>query len=312
MNTSGAPRASAPPPSGPPSPAREALPAPPVLDERTGLAWVDVGACPVCGSRDARPFPRYACSIDHSYVRCRGCDVAYLSPRPVYDDEYLTGSYGGPAGATYDEDLARAVVNRSLDLLEDAERMLPGKGDLLDVGCSVGYLLSVARDRGWRVTGIDCGEPRLEACRKRGLDVRNEDITKAPVRRRFDLVTACHVLEHTPDPVGFLRALGSRLKEGGLLVVEVPNIDGPDEKLKRWLSVRGLKKPRITGAAHLFEFGREAFLWTAARAGLRVAACHTYGHQRTRGWIYRIRAAVYKRFLVGSKFRFFLKKADGA
>lgn len=312
MNAAGAPGATAPPLSGPASAAREAGPASSFFDERTGLTWVDVGACPVCGSTDARPFPRYACSIDHSYVRCRGCDVVYLSPRPVYDDKYLRGAYGGPAGTTYDEDAARTVVNRSLDLLEDAERLLSGKGDLLDVGCSVGYLLSVARGRGWRVTGIDCSEPRLEACRKRGLDVRNEDVTKAPVRRRFDLVTACHVLEHTPDPVRFLRALGSRLKEGGLLVVEVPNIDCPDERLKMWLGAKGLKRPRLTGAAHLFEFGREAFLRTAERAGLRVAACHTYGHQRRRGWMYRVRSAVHKRFLIGSKFRFFLKQADRA
>ncbi len=294
------------------SPKVEVGSAPPAFDERTAVAWVDLGACPVCGSRDKRLFPRYAGSLDHSYVRCRGCDVVYLSPRPVYDDKYLASNYGEDSGAVYDEDAHRAFVNRALDLLEEAEKLLPGKGDLLDIGCSVGYLLTVARDRGWRVTGLDCSESRLEICRERGLDVRNEDVTKVPARQLFDLVTACHVLEHTPDPVCFLRALGTRLKEGGLLVIEVPNIDGPDEKLKRWLSVRGLKKPRITGAAHLFEFGREAFMRTAERAGLQVVACHTYGHLRKRGWIYRVRSAFYRRFLVGSKFRFFLKKPNGA
>ena len=160
--------------------------------------------------------------------------------------------------------------------------------------------------------GIDFGESRIEMCRERGLDVWAEDVTTVPAGQLFDLVTACHVLEHTPDPVLFLTALRSRLKAGGFLVIDVPNIDGPDEKLKRWLSVRGLKKPRITGAAHLFEFSRESFTQAAERAGLQVVACHTYGHQRKRGWLYRIRATVQKRFMIGSKFRFFLRAADGS
>jgi len=289
---------------------REANSAEPVFDEATGLFWVDLGACPVCGRRDPKPFPRYSCTLDHSYVRCRGCRVVYLSPRPVYDDKYLKGCYGDETRAVYDPRAHCVVINRATDLLEDAERLLPEKGDLLDVGCSVGYLLDVARDRGWRVAGLECSEPRIEVCRKRGLDVRDEDVTKVRGGRSYDLITACHVLEHTPDPVFFLEALRSRLKDGGVLVVEVPNIDGPDEVLKRWLSVRGLRKPRITGANHLFEFGREGFAATARHAGLRVVACHTYGHQRKRGWIYRVRSAVHKRFLIGSKFRFFLKKLD--
>jgi 2-polyprenyl-3-methyl-5-hydroxy-6-metoxy-1,4-benzoquinol methylase len=42
----------------------------------------------------------------------------------------------------------------------------------------------------------------------------------------YDIVTVFHVLEHLVDPLGTLRHIRTRLRPGGRLVVEVPNIMG--------------------------------------------------------------------------------------
>jgi hypothetical protein len=43
----------------------------------------------------------------------------------------------------------------------------------------------------------------------------------------FDLVTMAHVLEHLPDPVGYLRNLREKwMTPGGYLLIEVPNLNG--------------------------------------------------------------------------------------
>jgi SAM-dependent methyltransferase len=294
------------------TPVEDSMPATADVGEDATITWVDLDACPVCGSTEARPFHRFADSIEHGFARCPVCDVAYLASRPVYNEAYLRAFYDikGPFSLP-DDDCNRKVINRCLDLMEGVERLVPSKGELLDVGCAFGYLLSVARDRGWSVHGIELYESCLATCRKSGFDVHAEDVMATPASRRFDVVTACHVLEHTPDPVGFLRALRDRLRDGGLMAVEVPNIDGHDEWVKRWLAVRGLRKPRVTGSAHLCEFSHRALVNAAGRAGLTPVACHTYGHSDSRGWVARVRAAVFRRFLLGSKLRIFLIRTAG-
>jgi SAM-dependent methyltransferase len=42
--------------------------------------------------------------------------------------------------------------------------------------------------------------------------------------RRFDLVLLVHVLEHVNDPVSLLRQAGERLRNGGILYVDVPDV----------------------------------------------------------------------------------------
>ncbi len=43
----------------------------------------------------------------------------------------------------------------------------------------------------------------------------------------FDLILARHVLEHTYDPIAFVRSLRELLAPGGILVIEVPSLDTP-------------------------------------------------------------------------------------
>ena len=80
----------------------------------------------------------------------------------------------------------------------------------------------------------------------------------------FDLVTAFHVLEHLPDPVGVLRRMLGWLAPGGIAVVEVPNVSGVGGRVfgRYW---SGLEMPR-----HLVQFTPETMGALAERAGGRV------------------------------------------
>jgi SAM-dependent methyltransferase len=101
---------------------------------------------------------------------------------------------------------------------------------LLDVGCGGGIFLALARNRGLRATGLDIQDRQLRWAGETASDAELhqatlEDFVRAWPERRFDVVTAFHVLEHVQDPIQFLRTALERLHPGGRLAVAVPNRD---------------------------------------------------------------------------------------
>ncbi|MBN1807500.1 MAG: class I SAM-dependent methyltransferase [Planctomycetes bacterium] len=283
----------------------------------TRWEWQEIPACPICGSPYRRTFHKYVVDLDHGFVQCKNCDVLYLSPRPLYDEKFHEEMYeqtdGRTDAAPGNEGDFRGhapTYFHNIDLLEQAERLLGRKGSVLDVGCNTGRLLLAARETGWDTCGIDISTVCVTACRGHGLNVHCEDITTAPVRGRYDVVAACHVLEHTPDPALFMKALRKRMAPGGLLVVEIPNIMGADLRFKRWMEQAGIKKTRVHSPHHYFEFTHRAFMNLAGQAGLHAAACFTYSRYRQPpGPLKKLYQRILKRIWTGNKFRFFLKDA---
>jgi SAM-dependent methyltransferase len=91
------------------------------------------------------------------------------------------------------------------------------------------------------------------------------DLLTAPFTPgEFDCVTAFHVLEHVPDPIGAVRRMLGWLAPGGLLIVEVPNAGGLGARLfgQAW---SGLELPR-----HLSHFTPDTLTAVVAQAGGRV------------------------------------------
>lgn len=82
---------------------------------------------------------------------------------------------------------------------------------ILDVGCGTGSVLAevIRRDIGDRYVGVDVVDPAEHLDPKAiGLDLRSYDGYRLPwPDNSFDLVYASHVVEHVPDPRGFLREL---------------------------------------------------------------------------------------------------------
>lgn len=113
-------------------------------------------------------------------------------------------------------------LRRRLDALPWA-----GEGRLLDFGCGGGAFLRLQRERGWRVAGMDFNESVAEELRSRDdLDVEAGS-WPGPVMadRTFDAITAWHVIEHLPDPVGWIRQASKQLAPGGYVLIVCPRAD---------------------------------------------------------------------------------------
>jgi 2-polyprenyl-3-methyl-5-hydroxy-6-metoxy-1,4-benzoquinol methylase len=112
-------------------------------------------------------------------------------------------------------------------------RNIQSSGKLLEVGCARGDFLQAARE--WfSAWGVE-PNPELAAASSQIAPVHRDIIERTPWSD-FDVVATFHVIEHVDSPRSFIRAAAERLKPGGLLVIETPNIDSLPYKLlkARW------------------------------------------------------------------------------
>ena len=101
---------------------------------------------------------------------------------------------------------------------------------VLDVGCGTGELAELIAKRGAKeVVGIDFSEEAIRVARS----LRNHDHLSFEYgdvmdeTGRYDVVVALGMLEHTPDPLVFLKKFKSLLAPKGSLVITAPNWANP-------------------------------------------------------------------------------------
>lgn len=125
----------------------------------------------------------------------------------------------------------------------------------LEVGCGDGFVLAAL---GGRWIGADQNWPdAVRARRRTGRSIVVADGGHLPFGRRFSVVCAFDVLEHTENDVPFVKALASVLRPNSVLALTVPA--GPE----LWSSL-----DRYAG--HYRRYTRASLVETVATAGLRV------------------------------------------
>jgi SAM-dependent methyltransferase len=169
--------------------------------------------------------------------------------------------------------LFRARYRRALGRgsLRALHAQTPGR--LLDVGAGRGDLAVVLEERGWDVTGL---EPSAEACEqgsRRGVRMVEGTLTTAQLEGGFDAIVFQHSLEHVVEPREDLVRARELLREGGIVLVSVPNfgcwqrrtfgsawfhLDLPRHRshftaagLERLLAASGFREPRLSTSTTL-------------------------------------------------------------
>jgi len=192
------------------------------------------GPCPLCGAdNSAFLFVKNT----YRYARCRRCGLIFVNPMPtrgeleaIYQDPlYFANRNEWKYG--YNDYFAErgfhtALFERRVRECEKALGVESGRGlRLLEVGCAAGFLLEVARERGWEVAGVEISEPAASFARERlGDVVRTGTLEDARFENdSFDCVVMLDVVEHVPDPVGLLREAARVLRPGGVLLLSAPN-----------------------------------------------------------------------------------------
>ena len=160
-----------------------------------------------------------------------------------------------------DEELFRNIFQKRYNTISKF-RAKPGK--VLDIGSSTGTMLSIFKDNGWDVWGV---EPSSSAsyAKKKGIKTTRLIFEKAKLPKNcFDVVIMNHTFEHVEDPVAVVAKIKLVLKKGGIAYIDVPNFGGLDSKLK------GDKWGYLMPEEHTYHYTPETLRKIIKKGGLKV------------------------------------------
>lgn len=225
--------------------------------------------CDLCGKDDAALL---VVKNGFNVVRCRGCTLVYVNPRPrvaALAAQYETDSFFGHQVERANDDSWRPQAEARMALIN---RLQPVRGALLDVGCSAGWFLSVARDAGWKVSGLDVSAPAVAYSKSRGFDARVATLDNHGLPPgSFDVITMFDCIEHMPSPMTALRAVRALLAPGGVVMITTPNVEGLFPRFTYQLFGRTFGAWDHPGPpGHIYQFGMGTMVTALQQTGFEV------------------------------------------
>lgn len=186
-----------------------------LLDEK----YLESRSCPVCGSRKDRSI---FLKNGGRYVVCEDCSMIFLNP--VFRDDWLEDYYinnnANQAEAHLEESpFYRNIYSAGLDQIAAIKNC----STILDIGCSSGFFLDLAKERGIQTFGIELNQLEFNISASKGHTVWNDPVNRVEFPIRFDAITLWDVFEHIKDGRGYLRFLRNHLVEGGIIFMQIPS-----------------------------------------------------------------------------------------
>jgi SAM-dependent methyltransferase len=152
-----------------------------------------------------------------------------------------------------------------------ARRGLTG-GSVLDVGCGFGYFLQEAASCFDFRAGTELSPAAAAEARGRADEIFVGGINAVPDNRRFDCITALHVIEHIYRPDAFLQKVLRHLRNDGVLVLAAPDMGS------LWRKAMGRRWPSFKYPEHVVFYDANSLASLMRRAGLRDIERLPYPH----------------------------------
>lgn len=158
-------------------------------------------------------------------------DLVFTHPQPT--EEKLPSYYDSPDYISHTdgkrslfEKMYQIVKNSALKSKLKLINSESEKGTLLDIGAGTGDFLTVLKNDGWQITGIEPNEKAKTMAVSKGITFA--DSLEGLQNNSFDVITMWHVLEHVPDVEKQISELKRLLKPNGTIFIAVPNFNSFD------------------------------------------------------------------------------------
>jgi len=238
--------------------------------------------CKLCGS--AKKKLRY--SIDsYDVVECNGCGVVFVD---LHKDFNVSNLYSSDYYIERQEYyLKNSIVDpiygfenpNIIDFKEGLELVESFKhtGRLLDVGCGMGIFLSMAKEKGWEVFGVDVSDYAISFARKKfGLNCFTGKLKNANFPDKyFEVITLWDAVEHFENPLEELEEIKRILTDDGIILFDTPNVESLMRLIAHWTyrATGGLFKypvRKLYHQFHLYYFSPRTLRMLLDKAGFEI------------------------------------------
>lgn len=206
-------------------------------------------------------------------AQCLSCGLVYVANPPSKAElEKLYSFDSGYKARLRDDSVKFKNDFRSAKEKYELMKKFKKRGRVLDIGCSAGFFLDVAKKDGWETFGVEISNDLAELARKRyDLNVLTGTLDETNFASNFfDAVTLWDVIEHVGNPRRTMEIINRILKDDGIVIISTPNIDGLFPKLSYklakivnyWLS----PEPPY----HLFQFSKKTVEKLLRQTGFKL------------------------------------------
>jgi len=219
--------------------------------------------CKVCKNHDENKFLKKFYKNEVNIVQCSECGFVFIPP--FYRLQINYKDYKN-------EDSLKAVIagNDWLKIQRNKLRYrliqkYSPKGKLFDLGVGWGHFLQTGRLLGYTVEGIEMAEmPYRYAKDYLKLPVENIDFFEyIPKTNYYDILTMWDVLEHIDNCDDAVEKCSSMLKQGGHIVIHVPQIDS-------YIAKKQKEQWQAMGLDHVNYFSRNTITRLLESKGFKV------------------------------------------
>jgi 2-polyprenyl-3-methyl-5-hydroxy-6-metoxy-1,4-benzoquinol methylase len=241
-----------------------------------------VRMCKLCGSKKKKL--RYSFE-GYDVVECDGCGVVFLDLHQDFNvsnlyssdyylerqEYYLKNSIVDPIYGFENPNIVD--FREGLKLVESFKHT----GRLLDIGCGMGIFLSMAKERGWEVFGVDIADYAISSARERfGLNCFVGKLKDANLPDNyFDVITLWDVIEHFEGPLEELEEVKRILADDGIILFDTPNVESLMRLIAHWTykATGGLFKypvKKLYHQFHLYYFSPRTLRMLLDKAGFEI------------------------------------------
>jgi 2-polyprenyl-3-methyl-5-hydroxy-6-metoxy-1,4-benzoquinol methylase len=228
--------------------------------------------CHNCGSSESSSiFKKDGFDI----VACNKCGLVYVSEiltEDFYEETYSSEKYADVVSKLgFDSHKYRKErfgseridkINEYIDLITNPS--------FLDVGCSTGFVVQSADERGWKSKGIDLNSHAVKFGKNTyKLNLTSENFFE--LTENFDCIGMYDVLEHVSNPRMFLEQAHNLLNSNGIIHIYVPNWNSASRY------ILGQDAHFIWPSHHLTYFTPHTLLSMVQSNGFKVIEMETEG-----------------------------------
>ncbi len=188
-------------------------------------------SCEICGSKKTKLLRKKISWNNNKFgvlpIHCC-CNCGFLFQNPRFDREFYFNYYK----KTYRDITLKTQIppkiylkdqiNRGKKLYKFLKPMLPKKGSMLDIGCSVGLMMKPFLNNKWKCEGNDPIKAYAEwGKEKYNLPVKWMQSEYMKLKKKsLDLIIIMGSLEHCVDPNLVMKKCQIAIKNDGIIVLE--------------------------------------------------------------------------------------------